>query len=475
MLLHKKKRDTSTYLFSNKDLVRLYVPLIIEQMLAMLVGLADSIMVSSVGESAVSGVSLVDSCFQLIINLFAALATGGAVTVGQYLGQKNKEKAGEAATQLIWFSLILSLGVMTLMYAGKGLILNHVFGQIEADVYEGFTLKRFRADVYGHADTYMMIVNASIPFLALYNAGAAIFRSIGNSNISMRVSLIMNGINVVGNAILIYACKCGTEGVAIPTLVSRLAAAVIMIILLIPKKSAQAKQDSTRIYIKKSLHYRANWHMLKSILLVGIPNGLENSMFQLGKILVLSLVSTFGTYAIAANAVGNVIAGFQLMAGMAASLAMVTVVSRCVGAGDYEQAKYYTIKVLVMAYMCIIVTVLFTFAVLPLVMKAYGLSYEAQSAAEKILMLHGIAASTIWPVAFTLPCTFRAAGDVKYSMIVSICTMWICRIVFSYVLGKYMGMGVFGVWVAMIMDQFVRGVLFIRRYLSGRWIGKKVI
>lgn len=190
---------------------------------------------------------------------------------------------------------------------------------------------------------------------------------------------------------------------------------------------------------------------------------------------MLSLVSTFGTYAIAANAVGNVIAGFQLMAGMAASLAMVTVVSRCVGAGDYEQAKYYTIKVLVMAYMCIIVTVLFTFAVLPLVMKAYGLSYEAQSAAEKILMLHGIAASTIWPVAFTLPCTFRAAGDVKYSMIVSICTMWICRIVFSYVLGKYMGMGVFGVWVAMIMDQFVRGVLFIRRYRSGRWIGKKVI
>ena len=374
MFKHKKKRDTSTYLFSNKDLVRLYVPLIIEQMLAMLVGLADSIMVSSVGESAVSGVSLVDSCFQLIINLFAALATGGAVTVGQYLGQKNKEKAGEAATQLVWFSMILSLGVMALMYAGKGLILNHVFGQIEADV-------------YGHADTYMMIVNASIPFLALYNAGAAIFRSIGNSNISMRVSLIMNGINVAGNAILIYACKCGTEGVAIPTLVSRLAAAVIMIILLIPKKSAQAKQDSTRIYIKKSLRYRANWHMLKSILLVGIPNGLENSMFQLGKILVLSLVSTFGTYAIAANAVGNVIAGFQLMAGMAASLAMVTVVSRCVGAGDYEQAKYYTIKVLIMAYICIIVTVLFTFAVLPLVMKAYGLSYEAQSAAEKILML----------------------------------------------------------------------------------------
>ena len=227
--------------------------------------------------------------------------------------------------------------------------------------------------------------------------------------------------------------------------------------------------------VRAYLKIRPDWAMIRRILGIGIPSGVENSMFQLGKILVLSLVSTFGTYAIAANAVGNVIAGFQLMAGMAASLAMVTVVSRCVGAGDYEQAKYYTIKVLTMAYICIIVTVLFTFAVLPLVMKAYGLSYEAKSAAEKILMLHGIAASTIWPVAFTLPCTFPAAGDVKYSMIVSICTMWICRIVFSYVLGKYMGMGVFGVWVAMIMDQFVRGVLFIRRYLSGRWIGKKVI
>ena len=456
MVMHRRKRNTSTYLFSNKDLVALYVPLIIEQMLAMLVGLADSIMVSSVGEAAVSGVSLVDSCFQLIINLFAALATGGAVTVGQYLGQKNKEKAGEAATQLVWFSMILSLGVMALMYAGKGLILNHVFGQIEADV-------------YGHADTYMMIVNASIPFLALYNAGAAIFRSIGNSNISMRVSLIMNGINVVGNAILIYVCKCGTEGVAIPTLVSRLAAAVIMIILLIPKKSAQAKQDSTRIYIKKSLHYRANWHMLKSILLVGIPNGLENSMFQLGKIIVLSLVSTFGTYAIAANAVSNAIALFQILPGMAITLAITPVISRCVGAGDYEQAKYYNKKLMLITYVSMTAMVLFIFSLLPFILNAYNLSDLTAKTTADIIHFHGIGAIFIWPVAFSLPATFRAAGDAKACMYISSISMWIFRIGFSYVLGKYMGMGVFGIWVAMVIDWVFRAMCFVIRYFKGSW------
>ena len=454
--------EEKTMLFSQDALRKLLWPLIIEQFLAIAMGMADTVMAASCGEAVVSGISLVDSICVLLIGLFTAMASGGAVVAAQYMGHGDKEMVGRASNQLF-----IAVGGVALLFMTIALIWNRgllalLYGNVEADVMSA-------------ARIYFYIVAVSFPFLGIYNGGAALFRAVGDSKVSMKVSLVANLVNVVGNAILIYVCKCGTEGVAIPTLVSRLAAAVIMIILLIPKKSAQAKQDSTRIYIKKSLHYRANWHMLKSILLVGIPNGLENSMFQLGKILVLSLVSTFGTYAIAANAVGNVIAGFQLMAGMAASLAMVTVVSRCVGAGDYEQAKYYTIKVLVMAYMCIIVTVLFTFAVLPLVMKAYGLSYEAQSAAEKILMLHGIAASTIWPVAFTLPCTFRAAGDVKYSMIVSICTMWICRIVFSYVLGKYMGMGVFGVWVAMIMDQFVRGVLFIRRYLSGRWIGKKVI
>ena len=442
------------HMFSNKMIAGILIPVVLEQLLNSIMGTADTMMVSNIGSAAISAVSLVDSINILVIQAFSALAAGGAIVCSQYIGQQNRKMANESARQVLFIITAISIAVSVLCLGFKKPLLRLIFGSVEADV--------MRA-----SETYFFYTAISFPFIAAYDSAASIFRAQENTKGPMLISMISNAMNIVGNAIMIWIFHMGVAGAAISTLVSRIFCAVVVLI--------QLRKDRQPIVVRDYLKIRPDWAMIRRILGIGIPSGVENSMFQLGKILVLSLVSTFGTYAIAANAVGNVIAGFQLMAGMAASLALVTVVSRCVGAGDYEQAKYYTIKVLVMAYMCIIVTVLFTFAVLPLVMKAYGLSYEAQSAAEKILMLHGIAASTIWPVAFTLPCTFRAAGDVKYSMIVSICTMWICRIVFSYVLGKYMGMGVFGVWVAMIMDQFVRGVLFIRRYRSGRWIGKKII
>lgn len=450
----REKIDTSKYLFTGKDLVTLLIPLIVEQMLAILVGLADSIMVASVGEAAVSGVSLVDSCFVLLIQVFSALATGGAVVAGQYLGLKDKDNACEASNQLVWFVTLISIIIMVLVYCCKGLILNGVFGQIDADV-------------EAHANTYIMIVTASIPFLALYNCGAAIFRSMGNSKVSMKISIIMNAINVIGNAILVYGFKCGTEGVAIPTLVSRMFAGIVIIVL--------ACNQNLPLHIKKSFKYRIKWRMVKRILYIGVPNGLENSMFQLGKILVLSLVSTFGTYAIAANAISNIVASFQTLTGMAANLAMITVISRCVGAGDYNQVKYYTKKLHMFAYVGTFVTVGITFACLPLILRAYNLSDMAANSATHILMLHGTCAMIIWPLSFTLPCVFRAAGDVKFSMITSIVSMWICRVIFSYVIGKYMGLGVFGVWVAMIMDWCVRAICFITRYKSGKWRDKQVV
>ena len=311
----KEKVDRSGYLFNSRDLTALLIPLVIEQLLSVLVGMADSIMVANVGEAAVSGVSLVDNIMVLLINVFAALATGGAVVAGQYLGRKEKEKASQAATQLIWFITICAVAITVLIYFCKSWILHGVFGQIEADVMH-------------HADVYLMIVSASIPFIALYNGGAAIFRTMGNSKVSMRVSIIMNIINVTGNAILVFGFHRGTEGVAIPTLVSRMVAAVLIISLLL-------RPDQT-VSMERSLHYHADWKMIKNILKIGIPNGLENSMFQLGKIIVLSLVSTFGTYAIAANAVSKTIASFQVLPGMDISLGVTTVIARCVGAGADE-------------------------------------------------------------------------------------------------------------------------------------------
>lgn len=450
----KQKIDRSHYLFDNKALTALIIPLIVEQLLAVLVGMADSIMVANVGEVAVSGVSLVDNIMVLLINIFAALATGGAVVAGQYLGQKREKDACIAAKQLIWFIFLCSVGITAIVYLGRNFILHSVFGAIDADVMSS-------------ANTYLMIVTASIPLIALYNGGAAIFRAMGNSKVSMQVSIVMNVINVAGNAILIYGFHRGTEGVAIPTLVSRMVAAILILGLLC---------NQTRVlHLEKTLRYHLNGSMVKRILNIGVPNGLENSMFQLGKILVLSLVSTFGTSAIAANAVSNAVALFQILPGMAISLAVTTVISRCVGAGDYEQAKYYTRKLLKITYCCMAVTVALIFAVLPLIMKVYNLSAGTSAESEKILLFHGCSAILVWPIAFNLPAVFRASGDVRYSMITSIVSMWIFRIAFSYILGKYMGIGVFGVWIAMIIDWCFRAILFVYRYFSGKWQGRSAV
>ena len=331
-------------LFTNSDLFKLFLPLIIEQFLEFLVGLADSIMVAYVGESAVSGVSLVDFVMALLISLFAALSTGGAVIAGQYMGKKQIKEAREAANQLVWFVGIISIIIMVIVYMTKPLILNGLFGTITDEV---------RRD----ANTYLMITAVSIPFLALYNAGAAIFRTMGNSKLPMKIMLAMNIAHAVGNAILIYGFHFGTEGVAIPTLISRIAAGVIIITLALNKKQP--------IYIKKSLKHKFNWSMLKRILSIGVPYGLENGLFYFGRIIVLSLVATFGTAAIAANAVSGTIVMFQVLPGFAIGLGLTIVISRCIGAGDYKQAKYYTKKIMGIVYVSNLVSCALVLALLP--------------------------------------------------------------------------------------------------------------
>lgn len=363
-------------------------------------------------------------------------------------GKKDEKSACKAATQLVWFVSLSAVAIMILVYFGKDIILNQVFGHITAEV-------------KGHADIYLLIVTASIPFIALYNGGAAIFRAMGNSQVSMRVSLLMNAINVTGNAILVFGLRIGTAGVAIPTLISRMVAAIVITVLLC---------NQTRIlHIERTLKIRFDGRMIRKILAIGVPNGLENSMFQLGKILVLSLVSTFGTYAIAANAVSNAIALFQILPGMAISLAITTVISQCVGANDYEQVHYYLKKLLAIIYVAMVGTVALIFLALPLILKAYNLSDQTAAAATNIIHFHGISAMIIWPLSFALPAAYRAAGDAKACMYTSIVSMWIFRIGFSYLVGKYMGLGVFGVWVAMVIDWVVRAICFIIRYFNGKW------
>lgn len=440
--------DTKNRFFSNADLCKLIVPLIIDQFLQAFVGLADSIMVASVGEAAVSGVSLIDTIMVLILNIFTALATGGAVIVGQFLGKKRDEMACKSTNQLISFTLKASLVVMLLCYLGRNFITHVVFGKIEADV------------MY-NCNVYMMIVFASIPMTALYNAGAAIYRAMGNSAVAMKISILMNVINLGGNALLIFVFHRGVEGVAIPTLVSRTVACVIMMFLMNNQKHT--------LHLYHPFSFKTDWALLKKILYIGVPNGLENSMFQLGKILVLSIVTSFGTASIAANAVSNNVATFAVLPGMSVGFAILTVGAQCVGAGDYEQVRYYTKKLMKIVYVSLFAANILVVLAVPYIIKIYGLSAEASQYAHKILIYHSICAVTIWPLSFSLPNTLRAAADVTYTMILSIISMWIFRIGFSVVLGVYCHMGVFGVWVAMTIDWLFRAVCFSIRYLRGKW------
>lgn len=441
-------QEKKALLFSNKDLKKLIWPLIIEQLLTVTVGMMDTVMIASVGESAVSAVSLVDSIMILIIQIFAAIATGGAVVAGQFLGAKDEDCACQSANQLVLFISVLSVAVMGLVYLLRGFILHQVFGKITAEV-------------MAHSSTYLDIVSLSIPFIALYNGGAALFRTMGNSRVSMYTSLLMNAINITGNAIMIYGLHMGVAGAAIPTLVSRIVAAVVMIVLLLNPKQL--------VHLKRPFSLKFDATLIKRILYIGVPNGLENSMFQLGKILLLSLVSGFGTAAIAANAVSNTLATFMTLPGMAIGFAIITVVSRCIGAGDYKQARYYTRKLIKITYLALLLTNALIILGLPAALSLYHLSDITASMTTQIIFSYAAATIVIWAPAFSLPNTLRAANDVKFSMVVSILSMWIFRIGFSFLLAKNMGLGVFGVWISMYIDWLVRSILFVLRYKGVSW------
>ena len=433
--------------FTKADLRRLIVPLVIEQLLAITVGLFDSVMVSQVGEAAISAVSLVDTVNVLLVNAFSALATGGAVIAGQYLGRREMERAGRSGAQLLLFMGEASLLIMALFYLGKGFVLHVVFGQVEPDV-------------AAYANTYYMIVEASTPFLAIYSAGAALFRVMGNSRISMWVSLGMNVINVVGNAILIFGVRMGVEGVAIPTLVSRAVAAAVMVVLL--------RRPDLPLRVEK-FTLRHDRYVVRNILRFGVPNGLESSMFQLGKILLLSTVSVLGTASVAANAIGNTVCSFQCVPGNALGLAIVTVVSRCVGAGSYEKARSYTKKLLKATYLYMGGAILVIGLALPLILKLYNVSAEAERYARIIIWMHGAAAIVLWPASFTLPQALRAAGDTRFTLVISTISMWTLRVGLGVLMARAWGFGVLGIWMAMFFDWIFRAVLFVIRFRGHRW------
>ena len=435
-------------LYSNKDLKKLILPLVLEQFLAILVGMVDTVMISGVGEAAVSGVSLVDNINILVINITAAMATGGAVVAGHFLGQKDSESAGKAAWQLILFSSAASVVIFLMLVAFHRPLLYAIFGNVEAEVMSS-------------AVTYLLITAISIVPLAVYNSCAALFRAMNGAKTTLMISILMNAINVVGNAILIFGAGMGVAGAAIATTVSRTVAAIAIFGMMF--------QTDRQIHIKGRVDWHINVRLIKKILYIGIPNGVENSLFQLGKILLLILISTFGTYAMAANAVCNTLAGFNILPGQAIGLALVSVAAVCIGAGDFEQARYYTKKLMLIAVISIAALSAVLIGFSPWIMKVYHLSPETEQLAIQVIRYHAVLAMLIWVPSFTLPNTLRAAGDVVWTMFIAIGSMWVFRIGASYVLHKNFHMGLLGVWVAMTIDWAFRSICYCLRYRGHKW------
>ncbi|MHB9291136.1 MATE family efflux transporter [Hollandina sp. SP2] len=440
--------------FSTKDLMRLIIPLIIDQTLASTLGMFDTIMVSGTGEGVVAGVSLVTAINILLNYLFVALATGGAIVAGQYLGRGDKKNSCHAARHLIIASVLFSSLVMIICLALNRQILSLLFGNIQPDV-------------MASSRSYFYITALAGLFIALFNSCASLFRSMGDSKTPMINSAVMNVINIVGNAVFIYCLHWGAFGAGLATTLSRVASAVVMLYMI-----RNPKKD---IFIKNYSFKNIDREMIKRILMIAIPNGLENSFFQAGKIILTGLVAVFGTAAIAANAVGQSIATVAVIPSFSVGLAATTIIAQCAGAGEYGEADYYIKRLLKWSY--IFMAALNTFILLALnpIIGIYRLSEGTFHLAWQIAMVHGIAAVVLSPASFTLPNAFRAAGDVNFPMWVSILSMLIFRIGSGYVFTYVFGLGALSVWVAMVLDWLVRSVCFVWRWKSGRWKTKTII
>ena len=440
--------------YNDRDLVRLLVPILADQFLAILVGLADSLMSAAVGSAAISAVSLVDSVSNLMIYIFSAMAAGGAAVAGQYLGRKEEQNARAAGQHLVLLLGAVSFAVMLLLYIFKTDILRLLFGSIAPDVMAA-------------TNRYYTIVMASIPAIALYNGGAALFRVMSKSDIPFRTSVLMNGMNVAGNALLIFGFHMDVTGVAIPTLISRWTAAVVIFILL-------ANPDLT-LSVSGIRSMKPDRKLLHNILYISLPSGAENGMFYLGRLILFSFISTFGTASIVANAIGNTLGVFHCFAGNAVAMGLVTVISQCAGAGDHEGARYYMKRLTLTSYALMAAVNLTLMVLLVPILNLYGVSGEARHLAMVVSLIHGSAAILIWTPSFLIAHFLRACGDASFTMVISMMSMWIFRVLFAWIFARIFGLGLIGVWLAhSYFDWTVRSIIFILRYRSGIWRKKAI-
>lgn len=435
-------------LFSNKALKAMIVPLFLEQLLVMLVGMADTLIVSYAGEAAVSGVSLVNQFNTIFIYLFTALASGGAVIISQYIGRRENYSAGESASQLLLFSTCFSVLAAVLVLIGNEALLRLMFGRVEDSVMQACI-------------TYMRISAYSYPALAIYNSGAAVYRSLGKTSVTMYLSAAANLINITGNIIGVFVLDAGVAGVAYPSLIARTFSAVVITVLCFRGKN--------EVVYKRKWVFRWNVRLMKYILNIAIPNGMENGVFQLVKVALSSIVALFGTYQIAANGVAQSIWSLAALAGVAMGPVFITVIGQCMGNRDTEAASFYFKKLTKITLLISSAWNLLIFLLTPLFMKLYALGPETKELVIWLVLIHNVFNAIAYPFSGALSCGLRAAGDVKYTMYVSIISTIAGRLLLSYLLGIVFHMGVIGIAIAMVCDWMIRGVIFIWRQKSGKW------
>ncbi len=452
-LYEKKQIDWENILFSNRTLFWLLLPIIIEQFLNSLMGMVDTIMVSTVGNEAISAVSLVDAINNLVIQVFLAMASGAAIICSQYIGSGNKKQSNRAAEQVVLTVFVISLSITVVCILGGERLLRLVFGTVDDTVMENSLV-------------YFMITVISYPFLALFSAGAAFYRASGNSKFPTKVSVFSNVINVMGNALFIYGFKWGVAGAALATLLSRVFCTVVIFYCL--RKPRQI------IVVKNYLKIYPDMPLILAIMAIGVPSGIENGMFQFGKLAVQSTVSTMGTIAMSAQAMTNIFENVNGIFGNSVGIGLMTVVGQLIGANRKEEAKYYIVKLMCIAGIGTLVSCLLVLAITKPVTLLAGMEVEAAQMCFELVVAMTVVKPLVWVGAFGLPYGLRAAGDVKFSMIASVCIMWGCRVALGIFLVRVFHFGLMGVWIGMFADWIVRAAIFTTRFVNGKWLQYKL-
>ena len=453
-LVKRRKMEQKAEVFSNQQLKEMIVPLFLEQLLIMLVGMADTLVVSYAGEAAVSGVSLVNQFNTIFIYLFTALASGGAVVISQYIGRNQKDAAGTSASQLLLFSTGFSMIVAGIVLAGNEWILRLMFGKVEESVMEACV-------------TYLRISAYSYPALAIYNAGAAVYRSLGRTDVTMYLSVASNIINVIGNLIGIFVLHAGVAGVAYPSLIARIFSAIVITALCFRRKNG--------VFYRGKWIFRWDSAAMRQILNITVPNGLENGVFQLVKVALSSIVALFGTYQIAANGVAQSIWSLAALAGVAMGPVFITVIGQCMGNGDTDAADHYFKRLTRITLLISSAWNLLIFLLTPFFMKFYALQPETKRLVIWLVLIHNVFNAAAYPFSGALSNGLRAAGDVKFTMYVSVISTIAVRLLLSWLLGIVLKMGVIGIAIAMVCDWSIRAVIFFWRQKSGKWKTFQVI